>query len=134
MLAMKILIVEDDAQTAMQYQLALEEKNHNVVVTKDGNEACDSYSKALEQVELKTPVISPFDIIILDYRLPVKNGIQVAKKIMAKNPKQKVIFATGHMKEILTREAKEDIPVQVIEKPFELDEFVNKVERLAVAQ
>lgn len=131
---MKILIVEDDAQTAMQYQLALEDKNHNVVVTKNGNEACDSYSKALEQVELKTPVISPFDIIILDYRLPVKNGIQVAKKIMAKNPKQKVIFATGHMKEILTREAKEDIPVQVIEKPFELDEFVNKVENLAVVQ
>ena len=129
---MKILIVEDDAQTAMQYQLALEEKNHDVIVTNDGKEACDSYSRAF-QVEPKTPGVSPFDVVILDYRLPVKNGIQVAKKIMSKNPKQKMIFATGHMKEILTREAKEDIPIHVIEKPFELDEFVNKVERLAVA-
>lgn len=130
---MKVLIVEDDPQTAMQYKLALEEKNHDVVVTNDGKEACDSYSKALEQVEPKTAGHSPFDVIVLDYRLPVKNGIQVAKKIMSKNPKQKMIFATGHMKEILTREAKEDIPLEVIEKPFELDEFVNKVERLAVA-
>lgn len=77
---MKILIVEDDAQTAMQYQLALEEKNHNVVVTKDGGEACDSYSTALEQVEQKTPSISPFDVVILDYRLPVKKWHSGCKK------------------------------------------------------
>lgn len=130
---MKVLIVEDDVQTAMQYKLALEEKNHDVIITNDGKQACDSYRNALEQVEQNNYDHSPFDVIILDYRLPVKNGIQVAKKIITENPKQKMIFATGHMKEILTMEAKEDIPLDVIEKPFELDEFVNKVERLAMA-
>ena len=127
---MKVLIVEDNRQTAMQYQLALEERSHDVVVTHNGEEGCNAYSDAMKAVRSEQKNDSPFDIVILDYRLPIKNGIQVAKKINTKNSKQKIVFATGHLKEILSNEGKEmEIPLKVIEKPFELDEFVDKIER-----
>ncbi|MDE1828785.1 MAG: response regulator [Thaumarchaeota archaeon] len=130
---MKVLIVEDNIQTAMQYQLALEERNHDVVVTHNGEEGCDAYTKAFKATTPE-PNNGAFDVVVLDYRLPVKNGIQVAKKITTKNPKQKIIFATGHLKEILSAEVKDpEIPLKVIEKPFELDEFVDKIETFVSA-
>lgn len=129
---MKVLIVEDNSQTAMQYQLALEERSHDVVVTQNGEEGCNAYSDAMRVISQEQKNNSPFDMVVLDYRLPVKNGIQVAKKITKKNPKQKIVFATGHLKEILSSEGREmEIPLKVIEKPFELDEFVDKIERFA---
>lgn len=130
---MKVLIVEDNAQTAMQYQLALEERHHDVVVAHDGEEGCDTYTAALKA---RPPGKDgqPFDVVVLDYRLPVKNGIQVARKMAAKNPSQKIVFATGHLKEILSNESDDSfIPLRVIEKPFELDEFVDKIETVASA-
>ncbi|MDE1826947.1 MAG: response regulator [Thaumarchaeota archaeon] len=131
---MKILIVEDNNQTAMQYQLALEERSHDVIVTHNGEEGCNAYSDAMKVMRSGQKNNSPFDLVVLDYRLPVKNGVQVAKKINTKNPKQKIVFATGHLKEILSNEGKEmGIPLKVIEKPFELDEFVDKIETFASA-
>lgn len=131
---MKILIVEDNIQTAMQYQLALEERSHDVIVTHDGEEGCNAYSEAFKGTRSDSKSNLPFDVVILDYRLPIKNGIQVAKKIIAKNSKQRVIFATGHLREILSGEGKElEVPLKIIEKPFELDEFVNKIEVFAAA-
>lgn len=131
---MKVLIVEDNNQTAMQYQLALEERDHDVVVTHNGEEGCNAYTKAMKLEALQQKNSLPFDVVVLDYRLPVKNGIQVAKKIATKNPKQKIVFATGHLKEILSDEVKNsEISLKVIEKPFELDEFVNKIETFASA-
>lgn len=130
---MKVLIVEDNVQTAMQYQLALEERNHDVVVTHNGEEGCDAYTKAF-RASLEPKTGHPFDVVVLDYRLPVKNGIQVAEKITKKNPNQKIVFATGHLKEILSGEVKEkQIPLKVIEKPFELDEFVDNIETFVSA-
>jgi two-component system cell cycle response regulator CpdR len=131
---MKVLIVEDNIQTAMQYQLALEERSHNVIVTHNGEDGCDAYNKAIKEIGTGSENNEPFDVVILDYRLPIKNGMQIAKKITTKNPHQKIIFATGHMKEILSDKGKDlEIPLKVIEKPFELDEFVNKVEFFATA-
>ena len=130
---MKVLIVEDNVQTARQYQLALEERNHEVIVMLNGEQGCDAYTKAFKAAA-KPENGNPFDVVVLDYRLPVKNGIQVAKKITTKNPKQKIVFATGHLKEILSGEAKDpDMPLRIIEKPFELDEFVGKIEDFASA-
>ncbi len=129
---MKVLIIDDDKQTAMQYQLALEERNHDVIVAHSGDEGCNAYSDALNKIKPASKNSLPFDIVVLDYRLPVKNGMQVAKKITTKNPTQKIVFATGHLKEILSGEGDDlEIPLKVIEKPFELDEFVKKIEHLA---
>jgi CheY-like chemotaxis protein len=35
---------------------------------------------------------SPFDVVVLDYRMPKKDGTEVAKEILDLNPNQRIIF------------------------------------------
>jgi DNA-binding NarL/FixJ family response regulator len=37
-----------------------------------------------------------FDLVILDYGIPGTNGIEVAKKIIRLNPKQRIIIASAY--------------------------------------
>lgn len=67
-----------------------------------------SYFESLCQVNTN-PMISDtlcigprFDIIILDYRVPGENGIQVAEQIIRINPKQRTIIASSYPSETLS--------------------------------
>lgn len=49
----------------------------------------------------------PFDVVVLDYRMPKKDGLQVAKEILKLNPKQRIIFASAYVKETLVESVKQ---------------------------
>ena len=42
----------------------------------------------------------PFDAVILDYRMPRKDGLEVAKEILELNPRQRIIFASAYVKKL----------------------------------
>jgi CheY-like chemotaxis protein len=44
---------------------------------------------------------SPFDVVELDYKMPGKDGMEVAKEILTINPDQRIIFASAYFKETL---------------------------------
>ncbi len=82
----RVLIVEDDDSLRNLYRIALKLKGHDVVGTAgDGNEAVDMF---------KNFSIKP-DIIIMDHRMPGKNGLEATKEIMKMDGKSKVIFASA---------------------------------------
>jgi CheY-like chemotaxis protein len=43
----------------------------------------------------------PFDAVVLDYRMPKKDGLEVAKEILKMYPEQRIIFASAYIKESL---------------------------------
>ena len=45
-----------------------------------------------------------FDIIVVDYSLPKKNGADVAKEILALNPEQKVLIATAYSRQQINKD------------------------------
>ena len=47
---MKILIAEDDYNIAMQYRIALENRNHEVLLTYDGEDCLKSYHEAFDKL------------------------------------------------------------------------------------
>ena len=124
---MRILIAEDEPDIAMQYKIVLEEKNHEVVIAENGEACLKAYHEALKRMPKSGN--NPFDAVVLDYRMPKKNGMQVAKEILAANPHQRIIFASAYVKDTLVDSIKElRQVVELMQKPFELDALVGTLE------
>ena len=125
---MNIMIAEDEHDIAMQYKIALEERHHHVTIAEDGEECLKAYRNALGR-ESEIENGSPFDVVVLDYRMPKKDGMEVAKEILELNPHQRIIFASAYVKETLVDSVKQlKQVVELIQKPFELDVLVDTIE------
>jgi CheY-like chemotaxis protein len=72
---------------------------------------------------------SPFDVVVLDYRMPKKDGLEVAKEILALNPSQRILFASAYIKETLRESVRElRQVVELMQKPFLPEALVDVVE------
>ena len=121
----KILVVDDDPNMVAAVEAVLQSESYNVVTAADGEEG-------LRKVATEQP-----DLIILDVVMPGKHGFQVCKEIKAdpKFARIPVLMLTVYpgdreklnlsMQEGMTMEAED-----YIQKPFDPDEFLNRVERL----
>src|SRR6266849_3185564 len=130
---MRILIAEDEIDISESYKVALEARNHIVTLAENGQECLEKYSKELnrEQTEIEKGERrgTPFDAVILDYMMPRKDGMQVAKEILEMNPKQRIIFASAYVEETLEDTVKQlKKVVELMQKPFGADALVNTIE------
>ncbi|MEM2759233.1 MAG: response regulator [Nitrososphaerales archaeon] len=124
---MKILIAEDENDIAIPYRIALEKRSHDVVMTSNGEDCLMTYYEALRRVSKRNS--SPFDVVVLDYRMPKMDGMEVAKAILRVNPHQRIIFASAYVKDTLVDSVKQlKQVVELIQKPFELDALINTIE------
>jgi CheY-like chemotaxis protein len=83
----------------------------------------------LTSLSLSSLPLSPFDAVVLDYRMPKKDGLEVAKDILAANPSQRIIFASAYVKETLKESVKElKQVVELMQKPFLPQALVDIVE------
>ena len=70
-----------------------------------------------------------FDAVLLDYKMPRKDGLQVAKEIFDLNPNQRIIFASAYVQETLKESVKKlKRVVELLQKPFDIDTLVNTIE------
>lgn len=133
---MKILIAEDESAIAMQYQIVLEEKGHIVTITNDGEECINAYRSALGMdsvdEDIEVPLVQqspPFDVVILDYRMPKKDGLAAAIEIFELCPNQRIIFASAYTADTLITAVKNlHRVVELLHKPFDLEYLVDAVE------
>jgi CheY-like chemotaxis protein len=129
---MKILLAEDDNDTAILFKRALEERGHQVINTNNGKGCLDVYHKELQDITLNTDPsqhIQPFDALVLDYKMPKINGMQVAKEILAVNPHQRIIFASAYVKETLIDSIQQlNQMVELLQKPFGENELIDTIE------
>jgi two-component system OmpR family response regulator len=82
-LVMKVLVVEDDAETAAYVARGLKEQGHGVDVASDGR---DGLFLALDQ---------SFDVIIMDRMIPGMDGLSIVKSLRAGGVVTPVIFLTA---------------------------------------
>jgi DNA-binding NtrC family response regulator len=109
-----ILIVEDEAIVRDSLRDWLTDSGYEVVVAREGNEA-------LETIEQQN-----FDIVLLDLRLPGKDGLQVLKEARLKKPGIKGIVITAYPTVKTAVEAMKIGAIDFLTKPIDLD----KLERL----
>jgi CheY-like chemotaxis protein len=72
---------------------------------------------------------APFDVVILDYRMPKKNGLEVAKQILELVPRQRIVFASAYVRETLESSVKElNQVVELLQKPFDPSVLMDTIE------
>jgi CheY-like chemotaxis protein len=67
-------------------------------------------------------------LAILDFVMPGKNGRQVYEAMKAERPEIKVLFMSGHPRQVILDKGIEENDVDFIEKPLPPYEFLKKVE------
>lgn len=81
-----IFIVEDEISIAKMYEILLKISGHDVIaIARNGQEAVDAFRSFK-----KKP-----DIIIMDHRMPIKNGIEASQEILEIDGSAKIIFASA---------------------------------------
>lgn len=79
-----ILIADDDPNLLPTYEMLLKSKNYKVFTTRDSSEVVNSF------------IMFRPNVVILDYQMPVKDGLNVASEILELDPKAKIIMLTAH--------------------------------------
>jgi two-component system OmpR family response regulator len=116
---MKVLVIEDDPTVGQFVKRGLEEARYTVDLVADGEEG-----EALAKSQ-------PYDLVVLDLRLPGRSGQQVLRNLRAR----------GFEKPILVLTAQDAVDAKVetlragaddyVTKPFAFEELLARVEALA---
>ena len=115
-----VLIVDDELFIVELYRDILQLRGYRAVGTAfDGAEALRKYGNSVDKP----------DVIIMDHRMPVMNGVDATKEILKMNPHQKVIFVSADV--LVEKEARDAGAIEFLPKPFRMDDLIEKMERLS---
>jgi len=107
-----ILIVDDEEVVRLSHLRCLLGTDCNTQVAQNGNEAI----RVMEQ--------HPFDVILLDLRMPDLNGLDVLKVIKERWPTSEVIIITGYPSIESAKEAVRLGAYNYLAKPLEPNEII----------
>ena len=125
---MNILIAEDELDTLYLYKIALDERDHVVTITANGEACLKEFKNSLEKFESGTK--SSFDVVILDINMPKKDGLETAKEIIDLDPSQRIIFCSAYARDEFVNFIKGfgGKVTGVLQKPIRLSALVSAVE------
>jgi len=114
---LKILIVDDSpAVTDILSQLC-EFLGHDVLCAEDGRQG-------LSVIRAETDI----DMVFTDYKMPIMDGVEMAKRIKAKHPNLPVVLITGSVG-VADSELELGGFDAVVQKPFELKAIGESIDR-----
>jgi len=116
---MKVLVIEDDPTVGQFVKRGLEEQRWTVDLVADGEEG-----EALARSQ-------PYDLVVLDLRLPGRSGEQVLRNLRARGFEKPVLVLTAQDAvdaKVETLRAGAD---DYVTKPFAFEELLARVEALA---
>lgn len=117
---MNILVVDDEKVQIETLRRALRSKGYQVF------EALNAI-EALDQLESMTYRI---DMVLTDYIMPGKDGIELLKKIRKKCGELPVIIMTAYGEKAMLIDAIRNRCDGFIEKPFNVDQLINEIQRV----
>jgi DNA-binding response OmpR family regulator len=113
----RVLIIDDDATFCELLAKILEDKGIEVEWTTDG---FGGYEMSLDQ---------PYDLFILDQRMPLVLGNELAEYLREDNPKAKIILTSAFADKALGDIAR-SLDSPLLSKPFGADRLLELIKRL----
>ena len=112
----RILIVDDNQEFCANLSDILELKGYEAVTAYDGFQALDMARQ------------DSFDLVLMDVRMPVMDGVETFKKLEVIAPETPVIMMTAFAVEELIRDALREGAFGSLRKPLDLDRFFALIE------
>ena len=112
-----VLVVDDEALIRWSLAEALGELGYAVTEAADGRTAIGAIEKSSE----------PFDVVLLDFRLPDSSDLKLLGRIRDLAPTSQVIMITAHNSPELAQGATALGAFRVVSKPFEVDAITSLV-------
>jgi DNA-binding NtrC family response regulator len=115
-----ILVADDDKNLCTNMKDVLSDNGYRVCVAYNGNKAV---AKAWK---------NNFDVILLDLKMPVLNGLETYLSIRDFRPDVVAIIITGYPQEMskLIGQARQEHAYTCLEKPINMDKLVSLLERI----
>ena len=113
----KILVVDDDEDFLWVTDTILQKAGYSVIQAKNGE-------KVLKLLEKDIP-----DLILMDYRLPNRSGLQVADDVKQRIPTVPIIMLTGYAEVGAAVEAMKMGVYDYVTKPIDNDDLLFTIKR-----
>ncbi len=115
-----LLFVEDDELARVAYTKSLESLGYSVTATENGEETLQIYET--------DP--NAYDLVISDLIMPRLSGVEMAVKMLALRPNQKILFCSGYSANIDTENFPQIAHIPFLQKPFTVEELNDEIRRL----
>ena len=104
----RILVIDDEAMIADVIKVILEDMGYSVTGFQSSREG------------EKEAIEGDYDLIMIDLRMPDKNGAEVTESIMKARPDAKVLIITAYPTDPLAKQALDAGASSLLKKPFEV--------------
>ncbi|MFX1375728.1 MAG: response regulator [Promethearchaeota archaeon] len=112
------MIVDDELSILELYKILFNTIGFKVAgVARNGKEAVDMYKSFPNKP----------DVIIMDHRMPIMNGIEASKEILRFDKNAKIIFASADR--TVQNEAASIGIISFKAKPFNIDKLINNIKK-----
>jgi DNA-binding NtrC family response regulator len=118
-----VLVVDDEALIRWSLAEMLGERGYAVTEAGDARRALAAIENAEE----------PFDVVLLDYRLPDSADLRLLEKVRRLAPRSRVIMITAHNSPELAQGAAALGAFCVVSKPFEVESLASLVNQARAA-
>ncbi len=115
----KLLIVDDERLIRWSLKTRLQQAGYHVLVADSGRETLEALEHAVS-------------LVLLDLKLPDADGLDLLREIHTRLPSCRIIMMTAHWTPEIAREARARGAVDVLPKPFTLDDLTSRIEAALV--
>lgn len=112
----RILLVDDNEEFLDSTKDVIEDEGYEVLTATSGEEA------------VRRVVSEPFDLVIMDIKMPRMNGVDAFVEMKKVRPNIKVIMCTAYIVEATIRMALREGARAVLNKPFEMESLLSAIE------
>jgi DNA-binding response OmpR family regulator len=109
----RVLAIDDEEMTLEALRTILE----------DLGCAIDTFTDPVEGK--KRALEDDYDLILLDIRMPGRNGAEIAESILAEKPNASVLIITAHPNDPYAKRALEAGALSLVKKPFEIAKIMD---------
>jgi len=114
---MRILIIDDEIDILTLFKDFMEVFGHKVEIAIDGQSGLEKFRN------------SNFDLVVMDYRMHGKDGIQTSKDILNIDKNAKILFVSADSS--IKNKAIDMGAVGFLLKPFDIDVLIREIERVS---